>query len=73
MSLIIEGRGVKMNIIEPKLVEIKNGWAVVDSFWAVFGRTKDEAISKYEIEKSKHEEISKRSLKDNQIISANVP
>ena len=43
-----------------KLLPIKGGWAAVGQGWAVFGESKDEAISNFESAERKHREISKR-------------
>ena len=30
--------------MEPKLVEVKNGWPAVGDYWAVFGNTMDDLL-----------------------------
>ena len=55
--------------MEPKLVEVKNGWAAVGDYWAVFGNTEEDAVSKFREAEQKHEEISKRLPSQNEIIS----
>ena len=47
---------------EPKYVQIVSGWAAVAEHWAVFGDTKEEALTKFREAERKHEEIAKRPL-----------
>jgi hypothetical protein len=59
---------------EPKIVVIKGGYAAVTEFWAVFGKTKEEAIQKFRETELKHSEIGKRELSfnsDSQPVLAN--
>lgn len=46
--------------MDPRLVEVKNGWAAVGDYWAVFGDTEDVATTKFREAEQKHEEISGR-------------
>jgi len=46
--------------MEPRLVKVKNGWAAVGDYWAVFGNTEEDAVSKFRKAEQKHEEIAKR-------------
>lgn len=46
--------------MEPKLVPIKNGWAAVADYWAVFGATKEEAIEKFRAGEKLRKEIASR-------------
>ena len=48
--------------MEPRLVEVKNGWAAVGDYWAVFGNTVEDATSKFREAERKHEEIANRHL-----------
>jgi hypothetical protein len=44
------------------LITIKGGWAAIADDWAVFGKTEDEAVTQFNLAKSKHEEILKRPI-----------
>lgn len=46
--------------MEPRITEIKGGWAAVGRGWAVFALTETEARERYRAALRKHEEISKR-------------
>ena len=48
--------------MEPKFVQIINGWAAVADRWAVFGETKEEALNKFKEAERKHEEIAERQV-----------
>lgn len=45
-----------------QLTEVKGGWAAVGKDFAVFAPSRDEAIVKYQVAVSKHEEILKRKI-----------
>lgn len=47
------------------LTPIKGGWAAVARDWAVFGKTRDEAISLFNTAEAHHEEILKRARRKN--------
>ena len=44
--------------MEPELIEVRNGWAAVGDYWAVFGHSKEEAIHKFRKAEQKHKEIA---------------
>ena len=54
-------------ITAPHLTPIKNGWAAVGHGWAVFGRSRDEALDRYQEAERKHDELRARGD------SANTP
>ena len=47
---------------EPVLAPIKSGWAALGDGWAVHGRTREEAVRKYEEAKQRHRDIDARPL-----------
>ncbi len=47
---------------EPKLVEIKHGWAAIGDDWAVHAPTKEEALQRYVEAHQRHAEIEARPL-----------
>lgn len=47
---------------DPKLVEIKDGWAALGDGWAVFGATPDDARQRYVAADEKHAELRARTL-----------
>ncbi len=47
--------------MEPKIVQIKGGWAAVAEYWSVFGQTKEEAEAKFREAEKRHLEIAARS------------
>ena len=46
--------------MDPKLVEVKAGWAAVADWWAVIGKTKEEALEKFREAERRHQEIAGR-------------
>lgn len=46
--------------MDVQLREIKGGWAAVGHGWAVFGGTREEALTSYEEAKAKHDELRRR-------------
>ena len=52
--------------MDPKLVEVKNGWAAVGDYWAVFGATKEDALRKFREAEQRHQEIAKRRPPENE-------
>lgn len=49
--------------IQPKLQQIKNGWAAIGQGWAVHAPTQEEALRKFEEAERKHQEIAARPPK----------
>ena len=49
---------------EPRLVEIKDGWAALGDGWAVFGKTPDDARERYVAADEKHAELRARAVED---------
>ena len=47
---------------EPRLVEIKDGWAALGEGWAVFGATPDDALERYVAADEKHAELRARPV-----------
>jgi len=47
---------------EPRLVEIKDGWAALGDGWAVFGKTPDDARERYVAADEKHAELRARAV-----------
>lgn len=47
---------------EPRLVEIKDGWAALGEGWAVFGKTPDDARQRYVAADEKHAELRARTV-----------
>ncbi len=47
--------------MEPRLVQIRGGWAAVADHWSVFGQTKEEAEAKFHEAERRHLEIAARS------------
>lgn len=47
---------------EPRLVEIKDGWAALGEGWAVFGETPDDARKRYVAADEKHAELRARTV-----------
>ena len=56
--------------MEPRMVEIRKGWAAVADYWAVFGDTEEDAMRKFREAEQKHEEIAKREISSNDYIHA---
>lgn len=48
--------------MEPKLIEVKGGWAAVADWWAVFGATKEEALEKFREAEERHKVIYSREV-----------
>jgi len=46
----------------PQLYEVKGGWHARGDGWSVFGRTREEAIKRYEEAERRHREIDARPL-----------
>jgi len=46
--------------MEPRFVQIVNGWAAIAQHWAVFGSTKEEAATKFQEAQKRHQEIIAR-------------
>lgn len=47
---------------EPQLVEIKDGWAALGEGWAVFGKTREDALERYVSADEKHAELRARTM-----------
>lgn len=47
---------------EPRLVEIKDGWAALGEGWAVFGKTPDDVLKRYVAAAEKHAELRARTI-----------
>ena len=45
---------------QPRLGEIKGGWAAYGDGWAVHGATKEEALKRYREAEERHREIDAR-------------
>lgn len=46
--------------MKPELVKIERGWAAVADWWAVFGKSRKEAMKKFRESERKHREIASR-------------
>ena len=49
-----------MDKAEPKIVQVKVGWAALGNYWAVFGATREEAIEKFREAEERHKMIASR-------------
>jgi hypothetical protein len=45
---------------EPRVYEIKNGWAAAGDGWAVHAATREEALRQFEEARREHDEIKRR-------------
>ena len=47
-------------MVQPKLIQVKGGWHAKAPTWAVFGRTREEAIARFREAEMRHQEIDAR-------------
>lgn len=50
--------------MDPKLTEVRGGWAAVGQGWAVFASTRDDAVREYVEAEQRHREIAARPTQD---------
>lgn len=53
--------------MEPKFVQVVNGWHAEADSWAVFGHTREEAFNKFREAERKHKEIMERESSQNEL------
>ena len=46
--------------MEPEVVKVKQGWAALARTWAVFGTTREEALTRFKEPEHRHKEIEAR-------------
>ena len=55
---------------QPRIEQIKNGWAALGNGWAVFGTTKEEALAKFREAEERHKLIAARAEPVSQYLAA---
>ncbi len=48
-------------IAKPKVVSVRAGWAAIGDGWAVFAKSRDEALAAFAAATRKHEELAGRT------------